>query len=158
VVAPPIFAPNDVVQAARVDTRPRWRRMLPIIFTGAGVCAALGLILVVDPNQPGHYPTCPTQTFLGVDCPGCGAMRGTNALLRGDLVGAADQNVLLLLLLPVVLVMAIFWVRRAWTGVHPAVTFAQFRDRNRIMITSLIAVLAFGVIRNFVPFIGSGVG
>lgn len=157
-MAPPIIAHNDIVQPARVDMRPRWRRMLPIVLTGLGVGAALGLIWVVDPNEPGHYPTCPTQSFLGVDCPGCGAMRGTHALLRGDLAGAADQNVLVLLLLPVVAVLAVLWVRRAWTGLHPAVTFAQFRDRNRIMITALVVVLAFGVLRNFMPFIGSGVG
>jgi hypothetical protein len=132
--------------------------MLPITLTGVAVGAALGLILIVDPNEPGHYPTCPTQSLLGVDCPGCGAMRGTHALLRGDLVGAADQNLLLLLLVPVVAVMAWMWVRRAWSGVHPAVTFQQFRDRNRIMITVLLIALGFGILRNFVPFLGSGIG
>ena len=87
-----------------VDERPRRRRMLPVLITGiAGLAAGLYL-RAVDPNVPGHYPGCPSQIFLGLDCPGCGGMRGTYDLLYGDLSGMADHNALLIAFWPVVIV------------------------------------------------------
>jgi hypothetical protein len=79
------------------DTRSRRRRMAPVIATG--IAAILGSIYLraVDPNVPGHYPGCPSQFLLGVDCPGCGGMRGTYDLLHGDVAGMVDDNILLVL-------------------------------------------------------------
>ena len=50
------------------------------------------------------------------------------------------------------------WFLRSWRGESPEVTYAQFRRRNVWMVASLVVVLAFGVVRNFVPFLGSGIG
>lgn len=152
------LADDDVVVPALRDDRPRRRRMLAPVLTLVGSAAALGYLAAVDPNEPGHYPLCPTQALFGVDCPGCGVMRGTHALLHGDVGGAVDHNVLLVVLVPLAVFLWARWALRAWRGETAAVTAAQFRRRNALVVTALIAVLAFGVIRNFVPYLGSGAG
>ena len=149
-------APDDIVQRAVVDARPRWRRLLAPASATVALAAAAGYLYAVDPNEPGHYPLCPTQALLGMDCAGCGCLRGTHALLHGDLAAALDHNVLLVVLAPLLVVLGVRWFRRAWRGERPAVTRAQFQRGNRLMIASLVAVLAFGVVRNFVPYLSSG--
>ena len=150
-------ADTDVVEQARTDTRPRWRRLVAPVGTAAGVLAASAYVYAVDPNEPGHYPLCPTRWLLGVDCPACGMLRGTHDLLHGDVAGAADHNLLLFAVLPALVVLWALWFRQAWRGYRPPLTRGQARRRDRILIGGLVIVLAFGVIRWFVPYLGSGV-
>ena len=148
----------DVVVPARVDGRSRLVRMrIPVAVL---VVAALGLgyLAAVDPDQPGHYPLCPTKFLLGIDCPGCGLMRGTHDLLHGNVAAALDHNVLIAVLAPLAVIAWIVWARRSWTGHHPEVTRTQVRRRNQMMAVSLVVLIAFGVARNFVPYLGSSIG
>ncbi len=140
------------------DGRSRARRLVAPVATLVGTAAAVGYLAAVDPNTPGHYPVCPLKLLTGVDCPGCGMLRATHDLAHGDIAGALDHNVLMVVLVPLAAVLWFRWVRRAWSGVTPAVTKAQFRRRNAILLTILVLVLAFGVVRNFVPYLGSGIG
>jgi hypothetical protein len=153
-----VLADDDIVVPAHVDERSRRRRMLAPLVTAAATLGGLGYLAAVDPNTPGHYPLCPTRALFGLDCPGCGALRGTHDLVTGNLAGALDNNVLLVVFLPLAVVLWVRWVMRAWKGQTPAVSRAVFQRRTTVMITVLVAVLAFGVIRNFVPYLGSGVG
>ena len=141
--------------AERVDTRSRGRRLVAPLLTAGITAGALGYLFAVDPNEPGHYPLCPTKALFGIDCPGCGCMRGLYSLTHGDLAGAANHNVLLLVFIPIAIVLWIRWVMRAWRGVTPAVSVRSLRLRNRTMIVVLVAILAFGVVRNFVPYLDS---
>ncbi|MCX6431220.1 MAG: DUF2752 domain-containing protein [Actinobacteria bacterium] len=153
-----VFAPDDVVVAERTDTRTLARRLIPPLATLAGTIAVLGYVAAVDPNQPGHYPLCPTRALFGVDCPGCGLMRATHDLVTGNVAGALDHNILIVVLAPLAVVLWVRWLLRAWRGREDAVTYATFRRRNTVMLIGLGVVLAFGVIRNFVPYLGSGIG
>jgi len=148
-------AGDAIVTAERVDTRSRGRRLVAPLLTAGITVGALGYLAAVDPNEPGHYPLCPTKALLGIDCPGCGCLRGLHALTQGDLGVAADHNLLLLLAVPFALVLWVRWVMRAWRGVSPAVSLRTFRLRNRAMIIVMVAILAFGVVRNFVPYLDS---
>lgn len=150
-------ADADVVEQAHVDARPRWRRMAAPVATAAGVLAASAYVYAVDPNVPGHYPLCPTRWLLGIDCPACGMLRGTHDLLHGDIAGAADHNILLFAVLPALVVLWALWMRQAWRGYRPPLTRGQARRRDRILIGALAVILAFGVVRWFVPYLGSGV-
>ena len=87
----------------RVDARPRARRLLAPVGTAVGVIAATGYIRMVDPNEPGHYPLCPTLALLGIDCPGCGGPTATHALAHGDIGAALDNNALFVVLVPAVI-------------------------------------------------------
>ena len=132
--------------------------MLPVVATGVAAVVGALYLRAVDPNVPGHYPGCPSQMFLGVDCPGCGGMRGTYDLLHGDVAGMLDNNVLLVVALPVLVVAYVLWAYRTWTGrVRPTDPHVQLRN-NKIVVGILLGVIAFGVVRNFVPFLGAGPG
>jgi hypothetical protein len=76
----------------------------------AGGAATLGLLWARDPNQAGSYGYCPLRAFTGLDCPFCGGLRGTYALMHGDVATALNHNLLLPLFLGVVLALAV----RAW--------------------------------------------
>ena len=141
-----------------IDQRSRRRRMAPVIATGIAAIVGSIYLRAVDPNVPGLYPGCPSQSLLGVDCPGCGGMRGTYDLLHGDLAGMVDDNILLVLAIPLAVVAFAVWAYRSWTGRKPPVDIARQTRQTRMWVWVLIGVLVFGVIRNFVPFLGSGPG
>jgi hypothetical protein len=151
-------AADDVVVPARTDDRPRGRRLVAPLATLAASVAGLAYLAAVDPNQPGHYPLCPTRALFGVDCPGCGVMRGMHDLVTGDVRGALDHNLLLVFLVPLAVVLWVRWLVRSWRGQTGAVSYAQFRRRNTLTIVAMVAMLAFGIVRNFVPYLGSGIG
>ena len=147
-----------MMTTVRVDERSRRRRLVPVVATGIAALVATMYVRNVDPNVPGHYPGCPSQLLLGVDCPGCGGMRGTYDLLHGDIAGMLDDNVLLVIAIPAAVIAFCVWLYRAWTGVHPPLDIDRQVRRNRMWIWLLVGVLVFGVIRNFVPYLGSGPG
>lgn len=149
--------PAEPVIAARIDDRPRWRRLVPVAaVAGAGIAAA-GYIALVDPNEGGHFPACPTQALFGVDCPGCGGIRSAHALLRGDLASAADHNLAALVLIPIGVLALLAWAKKSWSGVTPEQTWDAFHRQSRIMLIGVIVLLVFGILRNFIPYLGSGV-
>jgi len=152
------LAPADAAAGAAVDPRSRRRRLVAPLATAVGVIAATAYIRAVDPNEPGHYPLCPTLAILGIDCPGCGGLRATHALARGDISAALDHNALFVVLVPVLIVAWALWLRRAWTGVTPARTPLRDAVSRAVPIAILVIAMAFAVIRNFVPYLGSGAG
>ena len=87
----------------------------PALVAGAAL-GAMAVLQVVDPNEPGHYPTCPVLTLTGWFCPGCGSMRMLHHLGDGDLAAAASMNPLALVLLPALVLYWLQWVRRTVTG------------------------------------------
>lgn len=141
-----------------MDARPRSRRLLGPVATAVGVIAATGLVWAVDPNEPGHYPMCPTMALFGIDCPGCGGLRATHALAHGDVATAFDHNALFVVMVPVLIALWALWMRRAWTGITPPLTRRREVVARTAPIAVLIVVMVFAVVRNFVPFLPSGVG
>ncbi|WP_240809876.1 DUF2752 domain-containing protein [Actinomadura sp. WMMA1423] len=106
--------------------------------------AAVCYVAVVDPNESGHYPTCPFLALTGFQCPGCGSMRTVHALANGHVQEAFGLNVLTIAMLPV---LTFFWLRWARASVldepvrtkvaHPALIWALFA-----------VVLLFWLVRN----------
>lgn len=133
----PAFEPAGERSLRRRD------RMVSPLSTAAvviGGCAAVGL---VDPNRPGHYPTCPFLWVSGWYCPGCGSLRAVHALTHGDVQTAVDRNVLLVLAIPAIGVGWVRWARRRWRGDLPTGAPPQW------LLWGLVAVvLAFWVLRN----------
>jgi hypothetical protein len=120
-----------------------WRALvLPTIVALPSV-GGIGVVAAVDPNQPGHYPTCPFLALTGLYCPGCGALRAVHDLAHGDLAGALARNPLAVAALAVLLVAFGFWTRRAWRGQPRSWDPPQW-----LLTASLAVVLVFAVLRN----------
>jgi hypothetical protein len=151
-------APTHVASEPRVDPRPRARRLVAPVATAVGVIAATGFIRVVDPNEPGHYPMCPTLALFGIDCPGCGGLRATHALANGDVMAALDHNALFVVMVPVLIAMWGLWAYRAWTGITPPLTRRRETIARTAPIVVLIVAMLFAVVRNLVPYLPSGLG
>lgn len=133
--------------ATRPAAASRGRRLLAPLGVAAGAGAVLGVLAVVDPNEPGHYPTCPWLALTGTYCPGCGTLRALHALTQGDLMTAVAHNPLTVAASVWLFLWFLTWVHRQWTGrhrttmVHPRVLYA------------LVAVIAaFWVLRNVPGF------
>ena len=119
---------------------PWWRRAAVAGAAVAGGCAAIAL---VDPSDSG-VPVCWSQGIFGVDCPLCGGLRCVNSLVRGDLVAAADHNVLLAVALPVVAVLWAVWMLAAVRGRRLQLP----RALQWLLGAAGVVVLAFTVARN----------
>lgn len=150
--------PDRIVQPAIHDSRSRSRRLVAPLVAATASAGGLAYLAAVDPNEPGHYPLCPTQALFGIDCPGCGIMRGTHDLVTGNAAGAVDHNILLVVLVPLALILWLGWLRRSWTGHTRSVTARQSQRRTTALVIGLVAMIVFGVVRNFVPYLGSGIG
>ena len=112
-------------------------------LVGLAVAAAVCVVAVVDPNQPGHYPLCPVKALTGLSCPGCGSLRALHALAHGDLPGAFAHNPLAVAVLPLLV-----WTYLAWT-VRVAVGTARHRISPAWMPRAvLVTVALFTVVRN----------
>lgn len=114
----------------------------------AGVTAATGYVFLTDPDRGGAYPLCPSRTLLGIDCPMCGGLRGTHALLHGRIGEALDHNLLLPGVLGAMAVVFGLWLLPL-VG-RPARSVPMPRWLAAGIVTLLVA---YGVARNL-PFEG----
>ena len=108
---------------------------------GLGACA---YIAMVDPNHSSAYPQCPTKLLTGIDCPMCGATRAVHSLLKGDVVGALDHNLLFVLLLP-----ALVYAFVAWTSTRMGRPMKPIPMSSPwVSVPLAVVMLAFAVVRN----------
>lgn len=125
----------------------------PLLLAAAGLVSG-ALVTVVDPNQPGHFPVCPFRSLTGLDCPFCGGLRAVHDLGHGQVVAALDQNALVTLAVPLVVLGWLGWTVRSVRG-RPA------RQTPPWVVPVGLALLGiFWVVRNLpgVPFLHSGIG
>ncbi|GAA3743555.1 DUF2752 domain-containing protein [Salinactinospora qingdaonensis] len=133
------------------------RRLHPAtapLLLGVAALAGTTLIHFVDPNEAGHYPTCPWLMITGTFCPGCGTMRCIHALTNLDVVGAVEMNVVTVLVLPFLLAGYARWL---WRSLRPAVAAPRHPPKtiNPFWLWLLLAgIVGFWIVRNlsFLPF------
>lgn len=95
---------------------------------------------------PFGVPLCPTQGLLHLDCPACGATRGVLDLLRGDVVGALDHNLLLLVAVPLMAVLGLGRVRAALGHARPRRAVPAW-----VLPVTVVVLATFTVLRNVGP-------
>ncbi len=64
--------------------------------------AVIGLFMVFyffEPTADSFYPKCPFHSLTGLQCPGCGTLRGLHALSHGHLIEAFRLNALMVIAL-----------------------------------------------------------
>ncbi len=142
-------------EKVRTPQASRHRELLGPLVIGASALAVVGMLAVVDPSEPGHYPLCPFKALTGLDCPGCGTLRGIHDLSTGNLTGALDHNVLAVLAVPLLVWAWLGWARRSYQGLARPAPHPRW-----IPLTVLGVVLGWWLVRNLpgMPFLGSGVG
>ena len=111
---------------------------------GAGLGAVA--LLLRDPHQPGSWGFCPLYATTGLYCPGCGALRGTAALLHGDLAGAWADNPFWVAAIPVLAVMWVLWLVRCWRGRPASAVLPGAPQWVWWLVMGAFAL--FGVVRN----------
>lgn len=116
-----------------------------------GVAAATGAVFAfvgtINPNEPGHYPTCPFLWLTGLYCPGCGTLRTIHALAHLDPVAALGLNPLAMAMIPFLLFWWGRWVVRASQGRPRRTTLAH----PAWLWAFLGVVMVYWVVRNL-PF------
>ncbi len=119
---------------------PIW--LTPVAVGAAGLFACL-VVAIRDPAVSGSYGLCPFRAMTGLDCPGCGLLRGAHAGLHGDVARALDHNLLWLVLAPVLVIAYLRWLAHGlgWTW-HPA------GGQRWVPIAVGCGVLAFWIARN----------
>lgn len=130
-----------------VATSMRRHGALPFLGATLAGVAAVGVLAAVDPNQPGHYPTCPFLAITGHWCPGCGALRAVHALATGHPGIALERNPFLVIVLPLLAVAWVGWGLRSFG--RPA---GQRLHPSRIPVALvwglLAAILVYWIARN----------
>jgi hypothetical protein len=132
--------------AAPVGSRAagRWyrRRLYAALGSGALLAGALGYVALVDPHNPDSvFPVCPFRLLTGWNCPACGALRMAHDVLHGDLAAAINDNVMVLVGIPVL---------AGWILLR--------RRRGKSLLTMpaaatvVITMLAWTVVRNLPGF------
>ncbi|MEU6710892.1 DUF2752 domain-containing protein [Nonomuraea sp. NPDC046802] len=126
----------------------RLKGMLAPLGVAAAAGAVFAFVGAVDPNEPGHYPTCPFLWLTGLYCPGCGTLRTIHALAHLDPVAALGLNPLAVATIPFLLFWWGRWVVRAWQGkprrmtlAHPAWLWAFI---GVVMVYWIVRNLPFG--------------
>jgi len=136
--------PSPASQASEQCRRHRAHRHRLYTAAGTGVllAGALGYVGLADPhNTNSVYPLCPFKWLTGWNCPFCGGLRMTHDLLHGDLVASINDNVFLLLGIP----MLAGWV---------LIRHRQNRSSLPIpaVLTIVVAAIAWAVLRNLPGF------
>ncbi len=122
----------------------RWRGALPVLGVALVGLVGAAVLYSVDPNEPGHYPTCPFLALTGWYDPGCGALRAMHDLLHLDFAGAMARNPLTVLAVPYLLLAGVTWAMRITGHRAPRSTSLP----AWLLWTLLAAIVVFGVLRN----------
>jgi hypothetical protein len=75
---------------------PTWPKILVLAVLVAGLL----IIAFLPPEEHSFYGTCIFRSVTGLDCAGCGTLRGTHALLHGEITQAWRLNALFVISIP----------------------------------------------------------
>lgn len=92
-------------------TAPLQRRLLGPVTASLVLGAAAVYTAAANPYQSGFFPSCIYLATTGHWCPGCGGLRATHELLRGDFGAAMGMNpVVVLVILPLIVFSMGWWM------------------------------------------------
>ncbi|MBR3721788.1 MAG: DUF2752 domain-containing protein [Selenomonadaceae bacterium] len=105
-------------------------------------CAFIGVLYLMWVKITGISIECPFRAITGYYCPGCGVTTLFLCLSVFDFCGAFHANPFLFVLLPV-----IFWLI-VQDKIYRTNNRQHNKTYNKISITTIIILVAYGIIRN----------
>jgi hypothetical protein len=145
---PPVPPPEPGTASLSTTVAPRQGGHLTRWLCAAGAvgltAGGMAFLYNVNPNDAVNpYPRCLLKSMTGIDCPGCGGTRAVYSLLHGDVAGAADHNILVFIVLPLMAYLMARFVLARFDVKLPVPRM------TRGMAWGLVAVtLLFSVVRN----------
>lgn len=137
---------HDSLTRGQSPTQSSERRASPIfLLIATALVGLLALLYWFDPATSRFFPPCPTQTYLGLQCPGCGSTRAMHQLLHGNLRAAFALNPVTPLVGPLLAYGVLAEAVRHRKGKFRLPAIA---DRYVWMAGALL--LGFGLLRNLV--------
>ena len=112
----------------------------------------MSLLYFFYPAGSGSFhPNCIFHELTGLFCPGCGSQRATSALLHGNVIKAADLNILFIVSIPLILYSAFVFT---WNGFNKRKISQRIFYSPVFVKAFLLVVIIFGILRNlpFYPF------
>jgi hypothetical protein len=119
-------------------------------LVATGCLAAVAVVHLRDPHRGGSYGFCPWLLLTGTYCPGCGGLRAVHDLTHGDVAAALSSNVLVVTLIPVAVLLWVWWANARWRGSAAATPAAWAIARPGLWALGS-AVAAFTLLRNLEP-------
>ena len=126
----------------------RKKRFLVVLVLA--VLAGIGAVFLYfhNPSEGRGLIPCPIYAVTGYYCTGCGTTRALYSILHMDFIQAFRFNAALCLLLPFLIgyavVCCIQFIRYGWIPFNRKLP-------SRYLVWLAAALIAFGVIRNFIP-------
>jgi hypothetical protein len=139
---------QEAPTTVRAGPSPVKRPVIAPIVAGSLLVAGCVIVGIVDPR--GGPTICPFKLATGLDCPGCGGTRAAHDLMRGDLLGALDHNVLAVLAIPLIL----WGLFAGLTSALGGTKLQTWTPPTRVIAVAVVALLTFWVVRNlpYEPF------
>ena len=118
----------------------------PFFYVIAGVSALIVLTyLFVDPTTYSFFPSCPFHELFGLDCPGCGSQRAFHSLLHGEILKAADYNLLFVTAIFLFLIYCLIRLISSLTGKDLSLEIPSLLLKPKFMVS---ICLIFWILRN----------
>ena len=80
------------------------KKRLPFVLIVFVLGIAAWIVHLFPPHANPYYPKCIFKKITTLECPGCGSARSIYSLVHGNFLQAADYNLLLVIMLPVLLI------------------------------------------------------
>jgi hypothetical protein len=125
-----------------------YRRLLLFFALGIGSTAAALLYKYFDPLKYTFFPKCPIKHLTGLDCPGCGSQRAIHHLFNGEYVQAFQQNPLLFVLAPYILLG--FYLQLVPNPTTRELQLRKILYGHRAIQILLAVIIIFTIVRNLV--------
>jgi hypothetical protein len=120
-----------------------WPKLIVLITLLAGLL----VIAFLPPEEHTFYGTCIFRSVTGLDCAGCGTLRGTHALLHGEFAQAWQLNALFVLSIPFLIYALLIQFR--WVP-ERGLIFSVYSFLNRWWII-IGLIVTWTIVRNILP-------
>ena len=115
------------------------------ILTAAAIATGCAYVGLNGPETKQIFPVCGFYAATGFYCPGCGMTRALHSVLHGDIIRAFQFNALLVVVLPFLMYLYVWWMTWAFTGRE----LPRLKMSKRITLVLIGLAVFFIVGRNF---------